>query len=124
LAVTLSSIADAVLATDPSGRVTILNEVAQRLTGWAESAALGKPIDEVLKLVDEHTREALESPVARIHREGSAHGGAHPVLVAREGRELPIEYSAAPIHAADGRLLGSVLVFRDATQARETERMR
>jgi PAS domain S-box-containing protein len=124
LAVTLSSIADAVLATDPSGRVTILNEVAQRLTGWAESAALGKPIDEVLKLVDEHTREALESPVARIHREGSAHGGAHPVLVAREGRELPIQYSAAPIHAADGRLLGSVLVFRDATQARETERMR
>ncbi len=124
LAVTLSSIADAVLATDPSGRVTILNEVAQRLTGWKESAALGMPIDEVFRLVDEHTREALESPVARIHREGSAHGGAHPVLVAREGRELPIEYSAAPIHSADGRLLGTVLVFRDATQARETERMR
>ncbi|MPZ42664.1 MAG: PAS domain-containing protein [Betaproteobacteria bacterium] len=124
LAVTLSSIADAVLATDSSGGVTILNEVAQALTGWNESGALGKSIDEVFRLVDEHTREPLESPVARVYREGSAHGGAHPMLIAREGCELPIEYSAAPIHSADGRLLGTVLVFRDATRARETERMR
>lgn len=124
MAVTLSSIADAVLATDPSGRVTILNEVARTLTGWKESDALGRPIDEVFQLIDDRTREALESPVARVYREGNAHGGSHLILVARNGYELPIQYSAAPIHSADGRLFGTVLVFRDATHARETERMR
>jgi PAS domain S-box-containing protein len=124
LAVTLSSIADAVLATDSSGRITIFNEVAQSLTGWSESAALGQPIDEVFRLVDETTGQPVETPMARVHREGSVRASGHPILVAREGRELPIEYSAAPIHAADGRLLGTVLVFRDASQARETERMR
>ena len=124
LAVTLSSIADAVLATDPSGRVTILNEVAQTLTGWAESDALGRPIEDVFALIDEATREPLESPVARVYREGRILGSGHPLLVAREGRELPIEFSGAPIHSADGRLQGAVLVFRDATRAREAERMR
>jgi PAS domain S-box-containing protein len=124
LAVTLSSIADAVLATDPAGRITILNGVAQGLTGWSEAAALGRPIEEVFTLVEEGTRAPLESPVARVYREGSIHGSGHSLLIGREGRELPVEYSGAPIHSADGRPLGAVLVFRDVTRAREAERMR
>jgi PAS domain S-box-containing protein len=124
LAVTLSSIADAVLATDQSGRVTILNEVAQTLTGWSEQAALGMSIDEVFRLVDEMDREPSESPLARVQREGRIADSGSSMLVARDGRELPIEYSAAPIHSADGRLVGTVIVFRDVTRARESERMR
>ncbi|MCC6534763.1 MAG: PAS domain S-box protein [Burkholderiales bacterium] len=125
LAVTLSSIADGVVATDQAGNVTLLNEVAQALTGWPEDEAHGRPIDEVLRLVDEDKRESAENPVARVYREGrTMELGRRVALIARDGREIPVEDSGAPIVTADGRLLGVVLVFRDATRMREAERMR
>lgn len=122
LAVTLNSIGDAVIATDVDGRITLLNRVAQSLTGWSETEAIGQPIDRVFAVLDDQG-QPLESPVARVVREGVVTGLAHhATLVSRDGRSIPVEDSAAPIRAPDGGLLGVVLVFRDGTERRETER--
>jgi PAS domain S-box-containing protein len=123
LSVTLRSIGDAVITTDPSGHVTLLNPVAQALTGWTEAAAIGQPVEHVFHIVQEDTRKSVENPVSKVFREGRIVGLAnHTVLLARDGRETPIEDSAAPIRAADGALVGIVLVFRDASDRREAER--
>ena len=125
LAVTLRSIGDAVITTDPSGQVTLLNPVAQTLTGWSEADAVGQPIEKVFRIIQEGMRSPLESPVSKVFREGRIVGLAnHTMLVARDGRETPIEDSAAPIRSTDGALIGIVLVFRDASARREAERQR
>ncbi|RPI44650.1 MAG: sensor histidine kinase [Betaproteobacteria bacterium] len=125
LAVTLGSIADAVLASDQAGRVVMLNPIAETLTGWHESEALGRPVEEVYRIVDEGTHAPAESPVARIYRAGRISGPSRSVvLLARDGREFPIEESGAPIATRDGRVLGVVLVFRDASKRREAEKLR
>ncbi len=125
LSVTLRSIGDAVITTDPAGRITLLNPAAQALTGWSEAAAVGQPIETVFHIVQEETRRPVENPVSKVFREGRIVGLAnHTVLLARDGRETPIEDSAAPIRAADGSLVGIVLVFRDASDRREAERRR
>jgi len=124
LRVTLTSIGDAVLATDTQARITLLNGVAQALTGWTEAAAVGRPLTEVLVLVNEETRRPTEQPIARVLREGMAVGLAnHTVLVARDGREIPIDDSAAPIKGPDQRTVGVVMVFRDITERRRAERL-
>jgi PAS domain S-box-containing protein len=123
LAVTLRSIGDAVITTDPAGRVTLLNPVAQALTGWSEAGAIGQPIETVFRIVQEDTREPVENPVSKVFREGRLAGLAnHTLLLSRDGSETPIEDSAAPIRAVDGALIGIVLVFRDASDRREAER--
>jgi PAS domain S-box-containing protein len=123
LSVTLRSIGDAVITTDPAGRVTLLNPVAQALTGWSEAGAIGQPIERVFHIVQEETRRPVENPVSKVFREGRIVGLAnHTLLLSRDGRETPIEDSAAPIRGADGSLIGIVLVFRDATDRREAER--
>ena len=125
LSVTLRSIGDAVITTDPAGRVTLLNPVAQALTGWSEAAATGQPIETVFHIVEEDTRKPVENPVSKVFREGHIVGLAnHTVLLSRDGRETPIEDSAAQIRSADGALIGIVLVFRDASERRESERRR
>jgi PAS domain S-box-containing protein len=125
LAVTLRSIGDAVIATDTDSKVTVLNPVAQALTGWNETDALGQPIARVFRIIDEDSREPIDNPVARVLHEGGAAGLAnYTLLIARDGRETPIADSAAPIRAADGKLLGVVLVFRDVTDQRVAERQR
>ena len=125
LSVTLRSIGDAVITTDPAGRVTLLNPVAQVLTGWSETGAIGQPIEMVFHIVQEETRRPVENPVSKVFREGRIVGLAnHTMLLSRDGRETPIEDSAAPIRAADGSLIGIVLVFRDASDRREAERNR
>jgi PAS domain S-box-containing protein len=121
LRVTLSSIGDAVIATDVDGRVTLMNTVAETLTGW-DSAALGQPITDVFRIVNETTRQAVESPVERALREGRVVGLAnHTLLIARDGTERPIDDSGAPIRDRQGRVIGVVLVFRDITARRQIE---
>ncbi len=119
---TLTSIGDAVIATDGAGRVTFLNGIAERLTGWTQSQAQGRKLTEVLILVNEETREALESPVDKVLRDGRIVGLAnHTMLIARDGTERPIDDSAAPIRDPNGNVVGVVLVFRDVTGRRESE---
>jgi PAS domain S-box-containing protein len=116
LVTTLRSIGDAVIATDVEGRVTFMNPVAESLTGWTEGEARGVHLDEVFQIFSERTREVVESPVTQVLREGAVVGLAnHTVLRSRSHNETPIADSGAPIKDEDGRLLGVVLVFRDAT---------
>ncbi|MFL5342562.1 MAG: PAS domain S-box protein [Gemmataceae bacterium] len=119
LHVTLNSIGDAVIVTDRSGAVTFLNPVAQRLIGWPTAEAVGQPLDEVFRIVNEDTRQPVENPVTKVLREGVIVGMAnHTVLLARDGREIPIDDSGAPIRDDAGTIAGVVLVFRDVSEAR------
>jgi PAS domain S-box-containing protein len=116
LATTLKSIGDGVIATDRDGNVTIMNPVAEALTGWTLEAARGHPLRGCFHIVHQETRRIVESPVDRVLREGSVVGLAnHTILVARDGRETPIRDSGAPIRDESGDLRGVVLVFRDAS---------
>ena len=119
---TLTSIGDAVVVTDAQGRITLLNPVAQALTGWS-AEALGQPLEAVFHIVNETTRKAVENPVSQVIRLGAIVGLAnHTVLIAKDGTELAIDDSGAPIRDAHGRIVGVVLVFRDITQRRGSER--
>jgi PAS domain S-box-containing protein len=119
---TLTSIGDAVMVTDTHGRVTLLNPVARALTRWDDDA-IGRPVEEVFRIVNEETRETVENPVTKVLRDGVVVGLAnHTVLVGRDGTEIPIDDSGAPIHDGRGRLAGVVLVFRDITERRAVER--
>src|SRR5436190_3912531 len=119
---TLGSIGDAVLATDAAGRVIRLNPVAERLTGWSSAEALGRDVQEVLVLVNELTRVPADNPVERVLRDGERTGLAnHTLLIARDGRETPIDDSAAPIRTPDGHTAGVVMVFRDIMDRRRAE---
>jgi PAS domain S-box-containing protein len=125
LRITIASIGDAVVATDERGRITQLNPVAETLTGWQQSEALGRTFDEVLLLINEETRRPAANPVERVLREGVVAGLAnHTLLIARDGREVPIDDSAAPVRDEAGHLLGAVMVFRDITARRQIERER
>ncbi len=122
LASTLASIGDAVLATDIHGRITFLNAVAETLTGWPREEARAKPISEVMRLIDEKTREAIENPLMRALRERvtiTIHD--HTVLVSKSGAEVPIEHSAAPVREDSGEMRGGILVFRDISKRRHLE---
>jgi PAS domain S-box-containing protein len=125
LKITLLGIGDAVIATDEQARVARLNPVAQALTGWNEEDALGQPLADVFVIINEQSRRPADNPVPRVLREGTVAGLAnHTVLVSRDGREIPIDDSAAPIRAADGAIVGAVLIFRDITERRRGERER
>ena len=119
---TITSIGDGVIATDARGRVTFLNPVAQRLTGWTQDEAHGQPLETVFRIVNEATRQPVENPALRALREGQIVGLAnHTLLIARDGTERPIDDSAAPIRDGDS-VTGAVLVFRDVTERRRLER--
>jgi PAS domain S-box-containing protein len=123
LTTTLRSIGDAVIATDERGRVTFMNPPAETMTGWPSADAIGRPLSEVFVIVDEETRVPVESPVERVLRDGHVVTLAnHTVVVRRDGSEVPIDDSAAPIRDADGRITGTVLVFHDATERKVSER--
>ena len=123
LHVTLSSIGDAVIATDQNGQVTFMNPLAAELTGWDRSAAAGRHVVDVFRIVNEETREDVENPVAKVLALGHVVGLAnHTLLISRDGTERPIDDSGAPIVDASGRLRGVVLVFRDITKLRDTQR--
>jgi PAS domain S-box-containing protein len=123
LRVTLTSIGDGVITTDALGRVTSLNLVAESLTGWTTADAVGRALTDVFVIVHEESRQPVENPVHRVLRDGVIAGLAnHTVLVAKDGREIPIDDSAAPITAEDHHLVGVVLIFRDITERRRSER--
>ncbi len=116
LAITLSSIGDGVIATDAAACVTLLNRVAEDLTGWTHAQALGRPIDEVFCIVNRETRKVANLPVANALAHGTVQGlASHTVLIARDGREFDIADSCAPIRDADTQVVGAVLVFRNVT---------
>jgi PAS domain S-box-containing protein len=119
----LSSIGDAVIATDIEGRITNLNVVAEQLTGWSRDGALGQPLERVFRVIDEETRQPVDNPVQKILRLGRVIGLAnHTVLIAKDGSERQIDDSASPVRK-DGRTVGCVLVFRDVTALRSMERL-
>jgi PAS domain S-box-containing protein len=120
--ITLSSIGDAVVAVDPHGHVTFVNATAERLTGWPEIEAAGRPLHDVFKIINEKTRQPVENPATLVMKLGHVVGLAnHTVLIARDGTERPIADSAAPIRDVEDRMLGVVLVFRDITEERRAE---
>ena len=122
LRTTLRSIGDGVIATDEHGRVTLMNPLAERLTGWPEAEALGRDSREVFHIENETTGELVESPIVRVLRDGTVSGLAnHTVLRSRTGASIPIADSGAPIRDASGRLQGAVLVFRDIGEKRRAE---
>ncbi len=122
LSSTLSSIADAVLATDREGRVTFLNAVAETLTGWPRTEARGKPASEILRMIDESTRQSVENPLARALRDRVMVAmDDHAALVSRSGAEVPIEHSASPVRDDAGEVRGAILVFRDISKRRQLE---
>lgn len=121
-ATTLKSIGDAVISTDPSGKILFMNTVAERLTGWMMSDTIGKPVTEVFHIINQHTRMRVENPVIKVLKEGVTVGLAnHTILVRKDGAEVAIDDSGAPIRDPDGAITGAVLVFRDITEKRRNE---
>jgi PAS domain S-box-containing protein len=125
LQVTLKSIGDAVIATDLEGRISFINPTAENLTGWKSTEIAGAPLDEIFKIVNEDTRETVESPFSAVVREGLTVGLAnHTLLLTRSGTEIPIEDSGAPIRNANGKIVGVIIVFHDVSHRRQIERER
>ncbi|MCK4269971.1 MAG: PAS domain S-box protein, partial [Methanogenium sp.] len=122
LAVTLRSIGDGVIVTNTDGNVTMLNKVAEELTGWSEQEAFGRPLSEVFHIINEKTREVCENPVEKVLETGLVIGLAnHTALIARDGTERSIADSGAPVHDKENRTIGVVLVFRDVTGEKRAE---
>jgi two-component system cell cycle sensor histidine kinase/response regulator CckA len=122
LDVTLRSIGDGVIATDPEGRVVLLNKVAEELTGWTHEEAVGSSLDDVFQIINEITRKRCEHPVKKVIESGRIIGLAnHTVLIARDGIERILADSAAPMYGKNGGIIGVVLVFRDITEQRRSE---
>ena len=123
LRVTLGSIGDAVITTDTDGHVTYMNRVAESLTMWTRAEAIGRPLTTVLPIINEETRRPVDNPAARALAEGVVVGLAnHTLLVRRDGSEIPIDDSAAPIRDERGGVSGCVLIFRDVSAQRRIQR--
>jgi PAS domain S-box-containing protein len=116
LAVTLRSIGDGVIVTDVHGNITLLNKIGEQLTGWSSEEAIGQPLIKVFNIIDETTRETCDNPVEKVIRTGMIVGLAnHTALIKKDGTEIIIADSGAPIRDRDSRTIGVVLVFRDIT---------
>jgi PAS domain S-box-containing protein len=121
-AVILSSIGDAVIATDEKLMITFMNPVAEALTGWVRTEAIGRPLVEVFRVINEDTRQTIDNPASKVLRSSLvAELTKHTMLIARDGREIPIDDSGSAIIDDRGEITGTVLVFRDITQSRQTD---
>ncbi len=117
--VTLSSIGDAVVTTDADGNINYLNPIAESMTGWNDTSARGRPLEEVFRIINVHSREAVPSPLAQAMRENRiVELAADSLLITRSGTEATIEDSAAPIRDRAGNVIGGVLVFHDVSEMR------
>jgi PAS domain S-box-containing protein len=124
LATTLRSIGDAVITTDNNGLITFLNPAAERLLGWKLDEVVNQKLPDVFKIINRDSRQAVENPVVRVFREGMIVGLAnHSLLIARDGKEIPIDDSGAPIRDDQGEMIGVVLVFRDVTEREWAEEL-
>lgn len=122
LKVTLASIGDGVIATDIKGNITIINNQAEKLTGWEAKDALGKPFDIIFNIINESTRTRCESPIEKVLRSGLIIGLAnHTALISKFGTEYSIADSAAPIRDSSGNILGVVIVFRNVTEEKKRQ---
>lgn len=118
--VTLHSIGDGVITTDSEGRVEMLNPISERLTGWTQDEARGRPIEEIFVIQDELSRRPTYNPIVKCLRSNSiVELDEHTVLVARDGAVIPINDSAAPIRDSDENIIGAVLVFQDVSSTRK-----
>ena len=123
LRTTLYSIGDGVISTDIDGNVTQMNYIAERLTGYNEIEAVGKPLDQIFKIINENTRETIENPVCKVLKEGKITGLAnHTILISKDNNEIPIADSGAPILDKQNNMTGVVLVFRDQINEREARK--
>ncbi len=122
LAVTLRSIGDAVITTDITGAIVLMNKIAETLTGWSQDEAAGRPLSEVFRIINELSRELCESPFEKVIKSGQIIGLAnHTALISKDGKEFIIADSGAPIRDKDSAIIGVVLVFRDITAQQRTE---
>lgn len=122
LRTTLDSIGDGVITCDPEGRVQMMNPIARELTGWTQEEAISRPLDEIFRIVDGVTRELVENPVAKVKRlDENVTVNNRTVLIRKDGSELDIADSGAPIRSKRGGTVGIVLVFRDITLERKTQ---
>jgi len=119
--VTLQAVGDGIIAVDSQERIELMNPVAEQLTGWSQADAIGRPLPEVFRIINEETRAISENPVAKVLRLGVVIGLAnHTLLIRKDGSETPIADSAAPVFGSSGETIGVVLVFRDQTEERRT----
>jgi len=124
LSITLQSIGDAVISTDMAGKIVFMNAMAEKLTGWSQEEACGRPQEEVFRIICEETGEKAEDPVARVLEKGLVIGLAnHTLLIAKDGVKRSISDSAAPIRDSQGKISGVVLVFRDQEEQRSFQRL-
>ncbi len=123
LQTTLRAIGDAVIATDEAGGIVFMNRQAELCTGWEEQDAIGRPLADVFHIINESTRQEVESPVTKVQRSGQVCGLAnHTILIRKDGTELSIDDSGAPIRDAQGQIAGIILVFRNVSEEREVAR--
>ena len=117
--VTLNSIGDAVICTDVTGNITFLNFVAEKMTGWSRQEAAGRPMAEVFRIMDAASRTTTPNPMGMaLGQDQTVHLPSNCILIRRDGFEIPIEDSVAPIHDREGQITGAVIVFRDVSAAR------
>ena len=122
LNITLNSIGDGVVTTDKHGRITMLNRVAQEITGWDEQESEAMDFPDVFQLQSEETGKRVDDPVAKVMQTGNIIGLAnHTVLINKQGNAIPIADSAAPIKDGQGNIFGVVMVFRDVSQDRKQQ---
>jgi len=120
---TLLSVGDGVISTDKQGRINVINGVAAELTGWTQQEAYNKPLEKVLNIINEYTRETYESPAKKALQLGkTVEMENHTILISKDGKEIPIEDSASPIKDKDGNIKGAVIVFRDFTEKRKKQK--
>ncbi|HPD64085.1 MAG TPA: PAS domain S-box protein [Bacteroidia bacterium] len=120
---TLYSIGDAVMVVNKDGFIEIMNPEAERITGYSEQEAIGRQLPEIFRIISEETRQEVENPIVRVKREGSVVGLAnHTLLISRDGNEIPIADSGAPVKDENGNMTGIILVFRDQTDERRLQK--